>query len=606
MEPNRGLRQQPGFACEECRRRKARCDRGRPKCGFCTESGTTCVIVNKRQQRGPKKGQLNAMRSQIATLQWQLNQHFEGSNPEDGGVGKARSRRSSTMRDLDLSEDRTAFPEGFHLIQTDSAEDIDPSLTYVASAAPTAAAPMGPAALPTCAGSDHADAGFAEWADTFDWQPDDLDDSLCFSDGTGLDSFARTLEGVDTSLTSPKLPLTDVMQADLDQLYFDRVHPICPIVHRGRYFASAAKERPDAARASLQGAMRGMAAAMSAQWCDHVDSICHETRLLLEANCSVRAKSKDDIPLEHIQAWLLLAHAELLRAGEQQAMLTAGRAFRLVQMARLHEIDAYEEATTQQPEGRFAEIEEKRRTFWQAFCLDRFLCLRNEWPLTLHDEMVRTRLPVPEQNFQNNQYIRVSFLHEIMMQTGPSTLSSFAECVVLAAIHGRCLTHRRANSTDRSVNPSGDFWANQERLASAAEKRIQILGSSTVGIDNDPMLLFAHILAHGAFLSLSDTARRTPGVALEQQLVSAYERRASVAALEIGRLAKAVSSLSCFKAHPFLPDLLSYAAAFLSTPSESVMGGCDVVGQILCVLKELQVVNILAREHLQTSQALQI
>lgn len=64
----RGLRQQPGFACEECRRRKARCDRGRPKCGFCTETGTTCVIVDKRQQRGPKKGQLNAMRSQIGSF----------------------------------------------------------------------------------------------------------------------------------------------------------------------------------------------------------------------------------------------------------------------------------------------------------------------------------------------------------------------------------------------------------------------------------------------------------------------------------------------------------------------------------------------------------
>jgi hypothetical protein len=63
----RGLRQQPGFACEECRRRKARCDRGRPKCGFCAESGAACVVVGKRQQRGPKKGQLSAMRSQIGS-----------------------------------------------------------------------------------------------------------------------------------------------------------------------------------------------------------------------------------------------------------------------------------------------------------------------------------------------------------------------------------------------------------------------------------------------------------------------------------------------------------------------------------------------------------
>ncbi|KAH8693295.1 hypothetical protein BGW36DRAFT_386295 [Talaromyces proteolyticus] len=64
----RALRQQPGFACEECRKRKARCDRGRPKCSFCTATGSTCVIVDKRQQRGPKKGQVNQMRLQIGLL----------------------------------------------------------------------------------------------------------------------------------------------------------------------------------------------------------------------------------------------------------------------------------------------------------------------------------------------------------------------------------------------------------------------------------------------------------------------------------------------------------------------------------------------------------
>ncbi|KAJ5701369.1 hypothetical protein N7488_008917 [Penicillium malachiteum] len=61
-------RQQPGYACEECRRRKARCDRARPRCGFCTGIGTVCVILDKKKRRGPRRGQLNAMKSQIANL----------------------------------------------------------------------------------------------------------------------------------------------------------------------------------------------------------------------------------------------------------------------------------------------------------------------------------------------------------------------------------------------------------------------------------------------------------------------------------------------------------------------------------------------------------
>ena len=62
----KGGRQQPGFACEECRRRKARCDRVRPTCGPCLETGRICVTRYKNSQKGPKTtGQLNAMRLQI-------------------------------------------------------------------------------------------------------------------------------------------------------------------------------------------------------------------------------------------------------------------------------------------------------------------------------------------------------------------------------------------------------------------------------------------------------------------------------------------------------------------------------------------------------------
>ena len=58
-------RQQPGAACEECRRRKARCDRGRPQCGICAETGRACAYVSNKSQRGPKKGHLKDLRSRV-------------------------------------------------------------------------------------------------------------------------------------------------------------------------------------------------------------------------------------------------------------------------------------------------------------------------------------------------------------------------------------------------------------------------------------------------------------------------------------------------------------------------------------------------------------
>ncbi len=62
-----GRRQQAGFACEECRRRKARCDRARPKCGYCLETDAVCIVIDKTTQRGPKKGHMTALRSRIGS-----------------------------------------------------------------------------------------------------------------------------------------------------------------------------------------------------------------------------------------------------------------------------------------------------------------------------------------------------------------------------------------------------------------------------------------------------------------------------------------------------------------------------------------------------------
>ena len=192
--------------------------------------------------------------------------------------------------------------------------------------------------------------------------------------------------------------MTDHMRADLDQVYFDRVHPVLPIIYHRRYFSWADKEHPGATRACLRSAMRAMAAAMSAPGRRFCDQLYTETCDLLEAH---KVGSKADISIEYVQAWLLLAHYELLRVGDYQAMLTAGRCLRLVLMARLSDIDAPGRDGVDSAQASpvllyrenvcgdtFSIVEEQRRVFWLSFCLDRSLCLRNEYPLTLQEDMV--------------------------------------------------------------------------------------------------------------------------------------------------------------------------------------------------------------------------
>ena len=174
-------------------------------------------------------------------------------------------------------------------------------------------------------------------------------------------------------------------------------------------------------------------------------------------------------------------------------------------------------------------------------------------------------------------------------------LSPFAECVVLATLHSRCMAHRRASSKERGKEPRG-FWGRYEWLASAIEKRIKLLVQTpaTTTIERDPMLFFTHMLAYGAIICLSGTVQRMPWQAAEHQLMApAYEQRISWATSEIVRLVKGLPSLSYFKAHPFLPNLLSSAITFLSTQCLIEYDQADVE-VLLCLLKNLRDVNSLA------------
>ncbi|KFY01609.1 hypothetical protein V490_00835 [Pseudogymnoascus sp. VKM F-3557] len=347
--------------------------------------------------------------------------------------------------------------------------------------------------------------------------------------------------------------------------------------------------------------MRTIAAAMSAPCARFCDQLYAETRRLLE---DYTATSKETIELEYIQVWLLLGFYELLRVGENQATLTAARCSRLVLMARLFEIDAPGSDEESHDEDNFYVVEERRRTFWLAYCLDCFLYSRGEYPPTMQEEMICTRLPAPEANFQNNQSVCTPFLAEAVAAKateGPSTsLSSFSECVVLATLYAQCSSHRRSRVTKQPGTSRGDFWPRLKHLAAAANTRIQVLAAHPTHVDSDPMLLFAHMLARGAVIKLCQAAASAPAWGpAEQQQQQEYKRRASTAAAEMVWLTRQIPHFSCFKVHPFLPDPLACAigffnderGAFTTTPPDA-----NDVAHLMQVLKELQDMNSLARE----------
>lgn len=209
-----------------------------------------------------------------------------------------------------------------------------------------------------------------------------------------LGTNASSLSGVQPDLSprfslGPPLPpfhLSELMKADLNHLFFDRVHLFAPILNRRRYFARAA--RPADAPApfvGLQHAMWTLAAWLGSQFRDVQKSLYAHTRALLEEwelNMAVESP-----PIELAQAWIFLAIYEIMQVNYDRGWLSAGRCFRLVQLMKLYEIDV--------PNGLaesglpYVEVEEGRRTFWMAYSLDRFINLINQMPLTLNEQVVR-------------------------------------------------------------------------------------------------------------------------------------------------------------------------------------------------------------------------
>lgn len=193
-----------------------------------------------------------------------------------------------------------------------------------------------------------------------------------------------------------------------------------------------------------------------------------------------------------------------------------------------------------------------------------------------------------------------------------SNLSPFAECVILASLHGRCTARGQ------------EFWEQQKGLAAAVEMRVQTLASSSSapcssgGGGGDSLLFFAHMLAHSAVIKLASTAAqeihgREGGSSLSiwstTTTTTAEQQRAAAAAAEMARLARLLPSSGCFKAHPLLPDPLACAAGYLvGTSSTTARNGSMGVGsarsshglavqQLVRVLKDMQGMNSLARSH---------
>lgn len=89
------IRPRARAACDECRRRKLRCDGRQPQCSLCHESGLICETT-ERGSRGPKKGYIKALKDRVVYLENLLEDRL------DVQQGQSQQHDSTENRDGEL------------------------------------------------------------------------------------------------------------------------------------------------------------------------------------------------------------------------------------------------------------------------------------------------------------------------------------------------------------------------------------------------------------------------------------------------------------------------------------------------------------------------
>lgn len=148
------------------------------------------------------------------------------------------------------------------------------------------------------------------------------------------------------------------------------------------------------AQSCLQYAMWTIAASLSAQFRALRDPLYQETRRILDTLDSQSPGTDASAGIEQAQAWVLVCIYEYMQVSSLQAWMSAGRCCRLVLGMRLYELDDPNSPVmmAKDQETSLADwtgLEERRRTFWMAYSLDRFISFHNSLPFTLNEQLVR-------------------------------------------------------------------------------------------------------------------------------------------------------------------------------------------------------------------------
>ncbi|KAL2070962.1 hypothetical protein VTL71DRAFT_13988 [Oculimacula yallundae] len=532
IEPHAKVRSQLPHrnACAVCRKRKLKCDGLTPECGRCKRLGHECVYIEYRRKSGPKRGYVKGLESRLAQVECLLREK-DAATPDS-----AKEPISSIETNYEPFLESNSQPLGFenaYLRNSLFLPDLTANVTF--------------------------DGPFLNQNQAFTTEDYEA------GTGNGNDASSWALSGLGVEEPLPDQETVD----ELTRIYFEKIHPSNDIIHQYRFHASLALHSRARPSIALRYSMWTLAAGITLPY-KHLAPIFYlRSRKYAEAD---ESGSRDKyVNIRLAQTWILIGTYEYKMLMAPKSWLSIGKAVRLCQMLGLHRLDGRGLGHRQALDapGDVTEKEERRRTFWMAYAMDRYAAASTGWPLIVDERDVTTYLPCSENAFEIGDSEPGISIQEAMQPQRATSLSSFAGVVVVSSLIGRIFEHlsRPAPPSNPNADPTTSFWRSHREIENIllnmvlhlpAHLRLPAGSSNSNTIFLNMTLQSATICLHQAAIAkaekLDSDGRRDVGEGGEyESLVRESKSRCVAAAHEIASIMKRVAHFDLSTLHPYIP-----------------------------------------------------
>ncbi|ORX99110.1 hypothetical protein K493DRAFT_313350 [Basidiobolus meristosporus CBS 931.73] len=423
-------RQRVSKACDNCRRKKVRCDGLQPTCSNCGALSLDCTYLETTRKRGPPKGYIEAIENKLHRLEHLLSGLVQ-SDPRAAECVLNELQKVEGLDDVRLRLASRARPSEFHELRKRDEERLK-TITQSEKSSASSTEGRGVWDLVMEALSDEANQLTLEDQGRVRYMGFSSGFYLLQNSAKYQDGLFRMKPLTQSPPDSKDTELNPFVLAIVLEIYFRHINPIIPLLHKEEF---AAKLRNDAQELPLLllNAMFALAANLSseARWLEKENA---RSEIFYKRAKRLLDQSYDVTSLQNVQALVLLSHYFHITHGSMKSWVYSGMAIRLAEDLGLHRNPDRWQIKTLSDSVK----EARKRTWWSCYVMDRSASASMGRPLCIDDRHCDTSFPqIPT---------------EELCESG-TRMDVFVEVIKLHEIFGRIMNNVYAIRTHPTQNP---------------------------------------------------------------------------------------------------------------------------------------------------------